>query len=459
MEKIKSPKKLSLWLKDKPDDWAQALGTRAALRSLPHAFATSTPDGWIQDYALSLFRALAITWVAGSERHLGFQNAANEASNAANSAAEAAVSARGPSRDAAFAVAKAAAVAGSRLDNAVSTIDSAAKAAEGAAVRFVDYTYRLGDPLSLERKAFRADQAALQVQATVWSSVWFNFSADCDWLVKSNEPATNTSRLAREPMWLSDAPDGWDTAWQDTKARLLKLDPTYQVWIDWYDRRIDGHDEAFDIPGDIDRIEDKKILARLANATDEDFWGKGATYVNTTLQDWIDKARARTAPLPDFEAMQRQIAAGAVPRYGSDGERERRAALQRQIDALSHELEQLDPPPAPIGHNCPPLELEEAGVEDASAVVQEVRILVPSLEAEIAPAAPDPQRVLSILSRLASIVQWVGKKAVLFIDEALKKAGMVVGLAGGGWLIAQFPSMKEILKTAAEWLQPLLPML
>lgn len=73
------------------------------------------------------------------------------------------------------------------------------------------------------------------------------------------------------------------------------------------------------------------------------------------------------------------------------------------------------------------------------------------------------QRLLSILSRLAAITRWIGKKADLFADEAVKKAGMVfggtAGLGVGAWLVNQIPALQAILKTAAEWLQPLLPLL
>jgi hypothetical protein len=69
-----------------------------------------------------------------------------------------------------------------------------------------------------------------------------------------------------------------------------------QVWIDWYERRIRGEIASFDIPNDTNRIEDKKILRRLAEATDEDFWGKGHEYVNATLKGWLDEARERVAP-------------------------------------------------------------------------------------------------------------------------------------------------------------------
>lgn len=100
--------------------------------------------------------------------------------------------------------------------------------------------------------------------------------------------------LSEEPLWQSRI-DYVEARWRRASNTLSSLDPSWEVWIDWYQRRLLGEEAAFDIPGDTDRKEDKAILARLADATDEDFWGKGAHHVNTTLQGWIDEARARAA--------------------------------------------------------------------------------------------------------------------------------------------------------------------
>jgi hypothetical protein len=120
-------------------------------------------------------------------------------------------------------------------------------------------------------------------------------SEDCAALESDDDPDTAVSRL-----WSYTFAEelGFDRVgeWASVSKRLYALDPTYDVWLNFYDRRILGEVSAFDIPGDTDRTEDKAILARLADATDQDFWGKGATYVNTTLQSWIDEARARVAP-------------------------------------------------------------------------------------------------------------------------------------------------------------------
>jgi hypothetical protein len=102
--------------------------------------------------------------------------------------------------------------------------------------------------------------------------------------------------MTRRSLWLGQPPKDWMAEWNAIIEKLLGIDPNYSVWIDWYERRIRGERAAFDIPGDKGRIEDKKILRRLAEATDEDFWGKGHEYVNATLKGWLDDARARVAP-------------------------------------------------------------------------------------------------------------------------------------------------------------------
>jgi hypothetical protein len=113
------------------------------------------------------------------------------------------------------------------------------------------------------------------------------------WIKTQDSP--NTARtLSRKPIWMER---DWGGAAGNLNV-LLEIDPNYVAWLVWYERRIRGERAAFDIPGDKRRIEDKKILRRLAEATDENFWGKGHEYVNATLKGWLDDARARLVPPP-----------------------------------------------------------------------------------------------------------------------------------------------------------------
>jgi hypothetical protein len=272
---------LAAWLEGRSLEYAQVIAARVALRVLPYGYGFTYVN---ETEALMLVRASLIPWSACNFPTHDMSYAAYHAIQMVHSLVYSKVSADGYHfADAAFHALRA--IRKDAADAAYRTTRSAADAA------------RITHEVS-KRFAQDADLIADRL-ADNDVALWNNLSADCDWLAKSTDPITDARRLTHQPLWPRDMPDGWDATWQDGKARLHARDPSYQVWIDWYDRRIEGHDEAFDIPGDTDRTEDKKILARLADATNEDFWDKGATYVNTTLQGWIDEARARVAPLPE----------------------------------------------------------------------------------------------------------------------------------------------------------------
>ena len=250
MAQITSRESLEEWLKNKQVDFAPVINARAALRVLPYAFGESTPDNWVTRFSLSLFRATAISWAACNfpahdmGKGVGFAHA------------EAAASARAFPASAAF-----------------SAYASAAFSASASTDAY----------------------AAADAHASIFSApaAWININHDCDRLASEVDRASAARRLTHAPLWPIAAPRRWEGAWASAASRLNALDESYGVWIDWYNRRIKGERAAFDIPGDDDRTEDKAILARLADATNEDFWDKGATYVNTTLQGWIDEARER----------------------------------------------------------------------------------------------------------------------------------------------------------------------
>jgi hypothetical protein len=127
-------------------------------------------------------------------------------------------------------------------------------------------------------------------------ALWRNIDTDYEWLDANRTKDTKGRGLSSQGIWHNWEPKGWNASWNELAEWLLTVDQSYDVWIDWYERRIRGEKAAFDIPGDRYRKEDKKILRRLAEATDEDFWGKGHEYVNATLKGWLDEARERVQP-------------------------------------------------------------------------------------------------------------------------------------------------------------------
>jgi hypothetical protein len=285
MAQIMSRYQFESWLEDKPADWAQVIAARAALRVLPYAFEKQIDQKWVKEFAPPLIRSLAISWIVGNFPAHNMAVAAYAAADAYDAAAAAAAA-----RAATHAAAAAAAYATSAVRAAAAaTYVAAAPRAARAAVDAVAY-------------------------AAAYGAVWVNISDDCNWLENAYGP--NAARhLTCVKLWPAGEPKDWAAVWDHASTHLRNLDQGYGVWIDWYNRRIRGEDAAFDIPGDSDRTEDKAILARLADATNEDFWDKGAPYVNTTLQGWIDAARERVRPrdAPFITDPLRQLEAAPEP--------------------------------------------------------------------------------------------------------------------------------------------------
>lgn len=265
MRKISSRSELEDWLKTQGrPDFAQVIASRAALLVLPYAFSKNVSTEWLNRFAMSLFRANAISWAARNFPKYDMLSAANSAAvHSANATA---------------------AYAGMR---------SASKnwSVEG------DYSARSVEAAYFAAAAARSSEAdaayAAARSAAALAGAWENISGDCQWLENHADRSAAARRLTQKKLWRSIPPEGWTRARQHAFARLQTLDQGYEVWIEWYKRRERGERAAFDIQGDKNRPEDKAILARLANVTDQKFWGEGATFVNRTLQTWIDTARNR----------------------------------------------------------------------------------------------------------------------------------------------------------------------
>jgi len=120
---------------------------------------------------------------------------------------------------------------------------------------------------------------------------------DLDWLRQHDHltPAYATRNLLNRPLWTTDPPNAWGDTWSKIKTALLEKEPGFNVWTEWYDRRIRGERSAFDIPGDQRDKEDEWLLREIADASDEDFWDRGPEYVNRQLAEWLEEARERAA--------------------------------------------------------------------------------------------------------------------------------------------------------------------
>jgi hypothetical protein len=402
MGQITSREELEEWFnKHNRPDFVHVIAARAALRVLPYAFVKRTPQKWVNNFALGLLRALSISWAARNFPGHSMARATAYAARAANAAAYAA---------------------------------DTADAANAAAVAYA--------ALAATYVADAADAVAAAVAAE--TDVWANVNADCNALDSDDTAASAASRLTGLKLWPAGEPKGWAKVRDVAYARLAALvdgdhrNQQYQVWIDWYEHRITGHDAAFDIPGDTDRIHDKAILIRLAQVTDQDFWGKGGAYVNTTLQRWIHEAREQAAA--DF------VASSAPQTLGSAAELAARAELVTRLDSVERALAALkdqlasltDTGHGGIGHNLAEnaTSLRDDEIITLKQQVASLETLLTGVQTQLATPVPDMGQLVQDVPKLNRWGRAMCVMAEMSSDKVAEGFEKEIGAAGAKGLVA-----------------------
>ena len=196
------------------------LAARAALRVLPYFRDLRLPQrdiNHLRDSTLCLFRATALAWVAAKHpsRAKGF----------------------GPSgrvESAAYAAA-----AGHNDDDAAHAASYAAWAAPGGVSAAKDAAHAA---VAAERAAARApaDVTGTAVAAGLWATI----SADAAFL---RGAGGSSQSLVDQPSWPKKAPPAWaHKAWAALLHALPK-DEDWDVWIDWYEARLEGRSDPEEV--------------------------------------------------------------------------------------------------------------------------------------------------------------------------------------------------------------------
>ena len=235
---VTNRKALEKWLDKQPREVISGFAARSALRALP--VMASLPDiaAHADDIVLSVFRAVALPWVAAKYPTHGKDLAAADAVRAAFAAYDAARAAR--------------------TDRAAYTAYAAARA-----VRIAFATARAFYAARAAFAAYAADAARAAACAAA--------QIDVDSQVKINKPLWFDGNAAMPKKLLQD--------WQKLKQQLLALDKNWHVWTDWYEARL--WPDRFPPPNE------KLELAR-ATIPDKD-WKKGWQHINPLIERLIEE--------------------------------------------------------------------------------------------------------------------------------------------------------------------------
>lgn len=251
---------LEAWLKTQPHEVAVAIAARAALRVLPLTACISPLllARHREELILAIIEANAVARVAAKHPSQSINNhvgrRAWEAANAAD-ATDAAAYAAGAA--AAFAV-----------TNPARAVARAADATAYARARR-RFPGRL------------ADSASILARGTFAAAMWKVVSHDANLIVFGR----SASELASRPLWPDGAPDWASDHWGRLRDTLPREDD-WQVWIDWYQRRLDG-------------FADPKDIELVFATVPKEKWNEGSAAANRWIKLRLEELQHKKEEKPD----------------------------------------------------------------------------------------------------------------------------------------------------------------
>ncbi len=245
------------WINDFSPEMIRIIAVRSALRALPCLPGQVLPSApvpsreQIEALIVSVFRALSAAWAISAYPAHGdkFKATAQVASSVLSS----------------FSKFKLAAC------------DAAFSASFSASTK------------SLARAKFEAINAIKRADIAIHSAnakgISLGTRLDID---KIKSGATETS-LAQLPLW-RDAKADWSVGsrWASLRQTLLGVDDSWSVWIDWYERRLEGQPSP------------KNLELSIAEISEE-LWGRGPKAINEHIRRLLAERQQRDQADPDQE--------------------------------------------------------------------------------------------------------------------------------------------------------------
>lgn len=313
MATITNSKQLSDWLKRKPVFFAAGIAVRTALRVLPLATRGIRYEG--NDLTAAVFRALFISW-ASRAYHAQETNSVANVANAANAAT-------------------------AYVANAAYAAAAAARSAYAAGADIAAYaTDTATDTATYADAAAYADAATdVATDAARAAEIWEAISKDTAWLTRKRQIAADAiAGLVQAPLWLEGIPGEWAERWRRLRVHLEIAAENWDVWIDWYERRLAGEASGFGLSSDLD----EQFAVRLATE-DEAFWDRKPAVVNADIKARLEQLRPEPPQIPAAQP------ASVKPRWikGKLAQDDRletaveRESLHALLEALSEDYEEL----------------------------------------------------------------------------------------------------------------------
>jgi hypothetical protein len=210
------------------------------------------------------------------------------------------------------------------------------------------------------------------------------------------------------------------------------------IWGGPYDARDELGDEFAGIVPD--ELIEEVVKEIEKNGTVD--WAPGADHPNHSSNQ-IDGEPQRDEDEPreperDLDAIVASLEGGLLPRYGDQGDIQRRREVLARLKHLQEALAPLLPPHAGIGHNHPPPddEISIASEMPPASLIAQIREASDVVQGELEKSQPDALKVAHATFRLKATLGWFAKKTNVAAESFAKEFGGAVGKAGGAALAA-----------------------
>jgi len=165
----------------------------------------------------------------------------------------------------------------------------------------------------------------------------------------------------------------------------------------------------------------------------------------------------------DLDAIVASLEGGLLPRYGDQGDIQRRREVLARLKRLREALTPPPPPHAGIGHNYPPLddEISISGEPPPASLITQIREAEDVVQHELEKPQPDALNVARATLRLKTCLGWFSKKIDAAAESFAKEFGGAVGKASGAaagvYAVSQIYSpvgrlVTDVVRHVGEWL-------
>ncbi len=289
MVKITNEEELKDWLEGKPTEWLSILALRCALRAFPTLFNSDVSIRRFYIYPCGLFRAFTILTAA---HYFSVESLMQSATFAANSLTVLYPPKALYTTDPTDIFAPKYGVYEFAEENSILSaliILTSPKSASFNAVstfNFASEAYRINS---------NNNEDIL---------IWNNMEADIIHL----ENKYRIEELYSKPLWRADYLNEMPMQLIRMRTELRNSDDGFNLWMNWYERRLVGNATGFALPPEQDVIMHQRLLAQT-----DDWWKREPKIVNAEIQSWLDELTPPIEPetQSDFGLIFHQTPSGA----------------------------------------------------------------------------------------------------------------------------------------------------